>query len=139
MASTVAQTGSVGLPLNGLDGHSTILDKYMSELDPNNKQDYTVSPVRNEVTGKVKSWSILGDATEYEEMLEQEETARREEEKSQNAMSPVHLGFDKHSSDHGLPEELASALKEDEAFAPAIYKAYKDCVEEKSMLLFVTC
>lgn len=55
MASTVAQTGSVGLPLNGLDGHSTVLDKYMSELDPNNKQEYTVSPVRNEVTGKVKS------------------------------------------------------------------------------------
>ena len=125
----------MGLPLNGLDGHSTVLDKYMSELDPNNKQEYTVSPVRNEVTGKVKSWSILGDAADYEEMLEQEETARREEEKSQNAMSPVHLGFDKHSSDHGLPQEVASALKEDEAFAPAIYKAYKDCVEEKSMLL----
>ena len=31
MASTVAQTGGVGLPLNGLDGHSTVLDKYMGQ------------------------------------------------------------------------------------------------------------
>ena len=131
MSSAVASAGA-SLPL---DGHETVLDKYMSELDLNNKQEYSGSPVRNEVTGRVQSWSVLGDPTEFEEMLVREELARREDEGAQNALSPVHLAFERHRSDPSLPEDVASALKDEEAFAPAIYKAYQDCIEEKSMLL----
>ena len=36
MSSAVASAGA-SLPL---DGHETVLDKYMSELDLNNKQEY---------------------------------------------------------------------------------------------------
>ncbi|QDZ22228.1 MYCBP-associated protein [Chloropicon primus] len=131
MASGAVATGS-SLPL---DGHATVLDKYMSELDPNNKQEQAASPLRQEQARKIEPWNVLGDAEEFEEMLLREELARREDEQVENGLSPVQLAYEKQRNDPNLPEDVASALKDEEAFAPAIYKAYKDCLEEKSLLL----
>ena len=139
--STGVATQPSSLPL---DGHETVLDKYMSELDLSSNQVNsdgftTFSPIREATTGKIHSWSVLGDPREYEAMIEEEEEEKREDAKAKGVNLAIADGnesadFDSKAKGE-IPEEVATVMKEEEAFAPAIYKAYKDCIQDKKDLL----
>ena len=133
-----ASDSAVASP-RGLETSSGMLDKYFSELDPNNKEESVFSPTRDlRREGKFVPWSVLGDPSEFESELAEEQQREAEDAALTRNLSPGRGGvgaIPTTLSEDDLPEDVAVALKDDEQFAPAIYKAYQDCLEEKKSLL----
>ena len=69
-----ASDSAVASP-RGLETSSGMLDKYFSELDPNNKEESVFSPTRDlRREGKFVPWSVLGDPSEFESELAEDFT-----------------------------------------------------------------
>lgn len=103
----------------------TMLEKFLTELDLDGGG--TESP-RRDMTGKLLPFAVLGDANDFEHMLKEEEDMKT----SVNA-SPA--GVPMMPPDGRVPEAIAAYMQTDEVLAPAILKAYQECVQEREDLL----